>query len=300
MRGQRARERGERKVREMQEAEKKSQEETAACSQHQREYYYSQCSLTSSRTQGIVGNIPWSQQDTFVDGGRPSTATYREHDGLADEFLSRHTQDKALYDSLYQSTSTDVSLLNGISAQGTSHTDGYVSHSDRRNPYFGDNQATSQTGGEQSTGHRAQNPTLTLRNVNSAAGNENARDDLCEYMPNQSVSVSSPGFSSVTGLHSSARRQGAMLCAPSNAAMIGGEVLAQENAPVCQPVREPRSGGANNIRGASIRDYVPDSLDTTGNLLAWVPQQQDPSQQCSRGVSEMWSFSSDLVILLFS
>ena len=119
-------------------------------------------------------------------------------------------------------------------------------------------------------------------------------------MRNQSVSVSSPGFSSVTGLHSSARRQGAMLCAPSNAAMIGGEVLAQENAPVCEPVREPRSGGANNIRGASIKDYVPDSLDTTGNVLAWVPQQQDPSQQCSRGVSEMWSFSSDLVILLFS
>ena len=272
MRGQRARERGERKVREMQEAEKKSQEETAACSQHQREYYDSQCSLTSSRTQGIVGNMPWPQQDTFVDGGRPSTATYREHDGLADEFLSRHTQDKALYDSLYQSTSTDVSLLNGISAQGTSYMDGYVSHSHRGNPYFGDNQATSQTGGEQSTSHRAQNPTLTLRNVNSAAGNETARDNLCEYMPNQSVSVSSPGFSSVTGLHSSARRQGAMLCAPSNAAMIGGEVLAQENAPVCQPVRQPRSGGANNIRGASIRDYVPDSLDTTGNLLAWVPQ----------------------------
>lgn len=300
MREQRARERGGRKVREMQEAEKKSQEETAACSQRQREYYYGQCSFTSSRNQGIVGNIPWSQQDTFVDGGRPSTATYREHDGLADEFLSRHTQDKALYDSLYQSTSTDVSLLNGISAQGTSYMDGYVSHSDRRNPYFGDNQATSQTGGEQSTGHRAQNPTLTLRNVNSAAGNENARDDLCEYMLNQSVSVSSPGFSSVTGLHSSARRQGAMLCAPSNAAMIGGEELAQENAPVCEPVREPRSGGANNIRGASIRDYVPDSLDTTGDVLAWVPQQQDPPQQCSRGVSEMWSFSSDLVILLFS
>ena len=299
MREQRARERGGRKVREMQEADKKSQEETAACSQRQREYYYGQCSLTSSRTQGIVGNIPWSQQITFEDGGRPSKATYREHDGLADEFLSRHTQDKALYDSLYQSTSTDVSLLNAVSAQGTSHMDGYVSHSDRGNPYFGDNQATSQTGGEQSTSHRAQNPTLTLRNVNSA-GDENARDGLCEYMLNQSVSVSSPGFSSVTGLHSSARRQGAMLCAPSNAAMIGGEVLAQENAPACEPVREPRSGGANNIRGASIRDYVPDSLDTTGNVLAWVPQQQDPSQQCSRGVSEMWSFSSDLVILLFS
>ena len=285
MREQRAKERGERKVRGMQEAENKSQEETAACSQQLRQYYYSQCSLTSSRTQGIVGNIPWSQQDTLVDAGRPSTATYRERDGLTDEFLSRHTQDKALYDSLYQSTSTGVSLLNDISAEGTSHIDGYVSLSRRANPYFGDNQATSQTDGELSTGHRAQNPTFTLGNVNSAAGNENARDDLCQYLLNQSVSVSSPGFSSVTGLHSAARSQGAMFCASSNAAMFGGEVLTQENAPVCESVREPHSGGSNNTRGAPIRVYVPESLDTTGNVSAWVPQQQDPSQQFSRGVS---------------
>ena len=66
-------------------------------------------------------------------------------DGLAGGFLARHTQDKALHDSIYQ---TDVgSLFNDIPSQGTSFIDGDISQ------YFGDFQAASGTEPHGRTGH---------------------------------------------------------------------------------------------------------------------------------------------------
>ena len=56
----------------MQEAQNRSQDENAACSQQLRD----QCSLNTSKTQGgIAENIPLSQQDALADTGRPSAAT---------------------------------------------------------------------------------------------------------------------------------------------------------------------------------------------------------------------------------
>ena len=47
----------------MQEAQNRSQDENAACSQQLREQYHDQCSLNTSKTQGgIAENIPLSQQ----------------------------------------------------------------------------------------------------------------------------------------------------------------------------------------------------------------------------------------------
>ena len=60
----------------MQEAQNRSQDENAACSQQLREQYHDQCSLNTSKTQGgIAENIPLSQQDALADTGRPSAAT---------------------------------------------------------------------------------------------------------------------------------------------------------------------------------------------------------------------------------
>ena len=128
-----------------------------------------------------------------------------------------------------------------------------------------------------------QNPTLTPGNLNSAADNENATNDPREYIPNQSVSVSSTDFALGTGT----RRQRPIHHSSSNAVMSAAELLAQEDV----PVDESCHGGGNITRGAPIRDYVPDSLDITGSSLTWVPHQRDTSQRYSRRVSETWPIS---------
>ena len=113
--------RGKKKERKMQEAQSRSQQENAACSQQLHGQYHDQYSLTTSRTQGsIAGNIPWSQQDAITDAGRSLAATDRERNGLTDEFLARHTQDMSLRGSLNQRTASNVSLPPDISSQGTS------------------------------------------------------------------------------------------------------------------------------------------------------------------------------------
>ena len=278
IREQRAGKRGVRKEKKMQEAQNRSQDEDAACSQQLRGQYHDQCSLNTSKTQGgFAENIPLSQQDALADTGRPSAATDRERDGLTDEFLARHTRDMAVRGSLNQSIGTDVSFPPDISAHGTSYyTDGY----------FRDSQNRYQTDPVQSAG---QNPTLKLGNLNSAADNQNATSDPREYMLNQPVSVSSTDFALGTGT----RRQRAIHFSSSNAVMSAAEVSAQEDV----PLDEPCHGGGNITRGAPIRDYVPESLDITGSSLTWVPHQRDTTQQSSRRVSEKWPISLELVTL---
>ena len=267
IREQRSAKRGVRREKKMQEAQNRSQDENAACSQQLRD----QCSLNTSKPQGgIAENIPLSQQDALAYAGRPSAATDRERDGLTDEFLARHTQDMSLRGSLNQSIGTDVSLPPDISAQGTSYTDGYFR--DSQNRYHSDP--------EQSAG---QNPTLTPGNLNSAADNENATNDPRGYILNQSVSVSNTDFA----LGSGTRRQRPIHFSSSNAVMSAAEVVAQRDV----PVDEPCDGGGNITRGAPIRDYVPESLDITGSSLTWVPHQRDTSQRYSRRVRETWPIS---------
>ena len=72
-------------------------------------------------------------------------------DGLAGDFLARHTQDKSLHDSIYQTD--DGSLFNDVPSQGTSFIDGDISQSSRAQPYFGDCHATSGTEPFGGTGH---------------------------------------------------------------------------------------------------------------------------------------------------
>ena len=62
-------------------------------------------------------------------------------DGLAGDFLARHTQDKSLHDSIYQTDG--ASLFNDFPSQGTSFIDGDVSQSSRAQAYFGDCQVAS-------------------------------------------------------------------------------------------------------------------------------------------------------------
>ena len=72
-------------------------------------------------------------------------------DGLAGDFLARHTQDKSLHDSIYQTD--DGSVFNDVPSQGTSFIDGNISQSSRDQPYFGDCQAASGTEPFGGTGH---------------------------------------------------------------------------------------------------------------------------------------------------
>ena len=62
-------------------------------------------------------------------------------DGLAGDFLARHTQDKSLHDSIYQTDG--ASLFNDFPSQGTSFIDGDISQSSRAQAYFGDCQVAS-------------------------------------------------------------------------------------------------------------------------------------------------------------
>ena len=57
-------------------------------------------------------------------------------DGLAADFLARHTQDKTLQDSFYQSTGTPSPVFSENS-QGTSYVDGYAPEPNRATAYFG-------------------------------------------------------------------------------------------------------------------------------------------------------------------
>ena len=57
-------------------------------------------------------------------------------DGLAGDFLARHTQDKSLHDSIYKTDG--ASLFNDIPSQGTSFIDGDISQSSRAQAYVGD------------------------------------------------------------------------------------------------------------------------------------------------------------------
>ena len=89
-----------------------------------------------------LGARPKKPQRTG-DGQVPKEPVVYITDGLAGDFLARHTQDKALHDSIYQ---TDVgSLFNDIPSQGPSFIDGYISQFSRAQPYFGDCQAASRT-----------------------------------------------------------------------------------------------------------------------------------------------------------
>ena len=97
-----------------------------------------------------LGARPKEPQRT-VDGQVPKEPVVYITDGLAGDFLARHTQDKALHDSIYQ---TDVgSLFNDIPSQGTSFIDGDISQFNRAQPYFGDCQAASRTEPLGRTGH---------------------------------------------------------------------------------------------------------------------------------------------------
>ena len=62
-------------------------------------------------------------------------------DGLAGDFLARHTQDKSLHDSIYQTDG--ASLFSDFPSQGSSFIDGDISQSSRAQAYFGDCQVAS-------------------------------------------------------------------------------------------------------------------------------------------------------------
>ena len=97
-----------------------------------------------------LGARPKEPQRT-VDGQVPTEPVVYITDGLAGDFLARHTQDKALHDSIYQ---TDIgSLFNDIPFQGSSFIDGDISQFSRAQPYFGDCQAASGTEPHDRTGY---------------------------------------------------------------------------------------------------------------------------------------------------
>ena len=67
-------------------------------------------------------------------------------DGLAGDFLARHSQDKALHESLYRDDA-DISFFNDIPVQGASVIDGTINTSEsiKAKPYFGACQYSSGT-----------------------------------------------------------------------------------------------------------------------------------------------------------
>ena len=97
-----------------------------------------------------LGARPKKPQRT-VDGQVPKEPVVYITDGLAGDFLARHTQDKSLHDSIYQTDG--ASLFNDIPSQGTSFIDGDISQFSRAQPYFGDCQAASGTEPHGRTGH---------------------------------------------------------------------------------------------------------------------------------------------------
>ena len=115
--------------------------------------------LTQQGTSSTAGRVLRTQSSAETDwerlGARPKQAQRSDvepeptetvlyiTDGLAGDFLARHTQDKSLHDSIYQTDG--VSLFNDIPSQGTSFIDGDISQFSRAQPYFGDCQAASGT-----------------------------------------------------------------------------------------------------------------------------------------------------------
>ena len=137
----------------------------------------STCGFVRTQSNANVGNIPWSQQGAFPSaemaavgahssnvfsgtttdwerlGARPKQGRVQHSlikqmpgepfipvtDGLAGDFLARHTQDKALHDSLYQSVGTEMPLFNDTPSQGASYIDGVINVSDpnKAKPYLG-------------------------------------------------------------------------------------------------------------------------------------------------------------------
>ena len=115
--------------------------------------------LTQQETSSTAGRVLRTQSSTETDwerlGARPKQAQRSDvepeptepvlciTDGLAGDFLARHTQDKSLHDSIYQTDG--VSHFNDIPSQGTSFIDGDIFQFSRAQPYFGDCQAASGT-----------------------------------------------------------------------------------------------------------------------------------------------------------
>ena len=88
------------------------------------------------------GARPKETQHTVVEQVPKEPVVYIT-DGLAGDFLARHTQDKSLHDSIYQ---TDVgSFFNDFPSQRTSFSDGDISQSSRAQAYSGDCQVVSGT-----------------------------------------------------------------------------------------------------------------------------------------------------------
>ena len=118
---------------------------------------------TSSTAERVLGTQSSAETDWERLGARPKEVQRSDvqpkptepvvyiTDGLAGDFLARHTQDKSLHDSIYQTD--DGSLFNDIPSQGTSFIDGDISQSSRVQPYFGDCHATSGTEPFGGTGH---------------------------------------------------------------------------------------------------------------------------------------------------
>ena len=118
---------------------------------------------TSSTAERVLGTQSSAETDWERLGARPKEVQRSDvqpkptepvvyiTDGLAGDFLARHTQDKSLHDSIYQTD--DGSLFNDVPSQGTSFIDGDISQSSRAQPYFGDCHATSGTEPFGGTGH---------------------------------------------------------------------------------------------------------------------------------------------------
>ena len=113
--------------------------------------------LTQQGTSSTAGRVLRRQSSTETDwerlGARPKEVQRSDvqpkptepvvyiTDGLAGDFLARHTQDKSLHDSIYQTDG--ASLFNDFPSQGTSFIDGDISRSSRAQAYFGDCQVAS-------------------------------------------------------------------------------------------------------------------------------------------------------------
>ena len=113
--------------------------------------------LTQQGTSSTAGRVLRTQSSAETDwerlGARPKEVQRSDvqpkptepvvyiTDGLAGDFLARHTQDKSLHDSIYQNDG--ASLFNDFPSQGTSFIDGDISQSSRAQAYFGDCQVAS-------------------------------------------------------------------------------------------------------------------------------------------------------------
>ena len=113
--------------------------------------------LTQQGTSSTAGRVLRTQSSAETDwerlGARPKEVQRSDvqpkptepvvyiTDGLAGDFLARHTQDKSLHDSIYQTDG--ASLFNDFPSQGTSFIDGDISQSSRAQAYFGDCQVAS-------------------------------------------------------------------------------------------------------------------------------------------------------------